>query len=127
MKQKTAGVKLASPTVIGLIFSLLPESQNDFLQLFLTRYLLVPRQKNDKSEFLAQVGFTLENPDLLEVAIRKLMVENDAVSDRQNEYGTFFRVEGEIQGPYGILSVVTVWILRTSDQQYRFVTLKPMR
>jgi hypothetical protein len=93
----------------------------------LTQYLLVPRQKNDKSEFLAQVGFTFENPDALEAAIRKLIVENKAIPDRHNEYGTFFRVEGDLQGPYGILSVVTVWILRKSDQQYRFVTLKPMR
>lgn len=93
----------------------------------LTHYLLVPRQKNDKADFLAQVGFTLENSDLLEAAIRNLIAENDAVSDRQNEYGTFFRIEGELEGPYGILSVVTVWILSNSDQQYRFITLKPMR
>ena len=93
----------------------------------LTQYLLVPRQKNDKSEFLAQAGFTLENPDALEAAIRKLIIGNEADSDRHNEYGIFFRVEGELQGPHGILFVVTVWILRTSDQQYRFVTLKPMR
>lgn len=29
----------------------------------LTQYLLVPRQKNDKSGFLAQAGFTMENPE----------------------------------------------------------------
>jgi hypothetical protein len=74
----------------------------------LTQYLLFPRQKNDKSQFLAQVGFTRENSDVLEAAIRKLIVENEAVSDRHNEYGIFYRVEGELQGPYGILSVITV-------------------
>lgn len=35
----------------------------------LTQYLLVPRQKNDKSRFLAQVGFTLQNPEALEEAV----------------------------------------------------------
>ena len=74
----------------------------------LTKYLLFPRQKNDKSRFLAQVGFTAENPIVLETAIRNLIAENDAIIDRRNEYGTFFRVEGELRGPSGILSVVTV-------------------
>jgi hypothetical protein len=93
----------------------------------LTQYLLVPRQKNDKSGFLAQVGFTLQNPEALEEAIRALIAENEAVTDRDNEYGIFYRVEGDLHGPYGILSVVTVWILRTNDNRYRFITLKPAR
>ena len=93
----------------------------------LTQYLLVPRQKNDKSRFLAQVGFTLQNPDALEEAIRALIAENEAVTDRDNEYGIFYRVEGDLYGPYGILSVVTVWILRTNNNCYHFITLKPAR
>jgi hypothetical protein len=93
----------------------------------LTRYLLVPRQKNDKSRFLAQVGFTLQNPDALEEAIRALIAENETVTDRDNEYGIFYRVEGDLYGPYGILSVVTVWILRTNNNRYHFITLKPAR
>lgn len=48
----------------------------------LTLYLLIPQRKNDKSGFLAQVGFTQENPDLLEQAIRKLIAENEAIVDR---------------------------------------------
>jgi hypothetical protein len=93
----------------------------------LTQYLLVPRQKNDKSGFLAQAGFTLENPEDLDNALRQLIAENEAISDRHDEYGLFFRVEGDLLGPHGILSVVTIWILRTNDDQYRFVTLKPVR
>ena len=93
----------------------------------LTLYLLVPRQKNDKSGYLAQAGFTRENPDVLDAAIRKLIVENDAIPDRHNEYGTFYRVEGELRGPQGVLSTVTVWILRANEDRYRFVTLKPAR
>jgi hypothetical protein len=93
----------------------------------LTEYLLVPRQRNDKSGFLAQAGFTLGNPENLDSALRQLIAENEAISDRYNEYGTFFRVEGELSGPYGILSVVTVWILRADDNRYYFVTLKPAR
>jgi hypothetical protein len=29
----------------------------------ITRYLLVPRIKDDKSKFLAQAGFTQDNPE----------------------------------------------------------------
>ncbi len=93
----------------------------------LIQYLLVPRQKNDKSGFLAQAGFTFENPEDLDKALRRLIAENEAISDRHDEYGTFFRVEGDLLGPRGILSVITIWILRTHDDQYRFVTLKPAR
>lgn len=75
----------------------------------LTRYLLLPRQKNDKSRFLAQAGFTRENPDILDKAIRQLIAENDAIPDRHNDYGTFYLVEGELKGPRrGTLAAVTV-------------------
>jgi hypothetical protein len=91
----------------------------------LTGYLLVPQVKNDKSKFLAQVGFTQDNPDDLEVAIRQVITENDAVQDRVNEYGTYYRVTGALQGPGGDLAVITVWIYGAKEGAYRFITLKP--
>lgn len=93
----------------------------------LTEYLLAPRNKNDKSRFLAQIGFTRNNPESLEASIRKLIAENDAQCDRTTEYGTLYRVQGGLQGVHGILTVVTIWILLDVEGQYRFVTLKPAR
>jgi hypothetical protein len=93
----------------------------------LTLYLLTSQRKNDKSGFLAQAGFTQENPDLLEQAIRQLIAENEAILDRQNEYGMIYRVVGELRGLAGVLSTVAVWIQLTNDNRYRFVTLKPAR
>ena len=93
----------------------------------LTQYLLVPQRKNDKSTFLAQAGFTQNNPDLLEKAIRELIANNEAIQDRQNTYGVFYRVIGDLHGPEGILATVTVWIQLTNNNDYRFVTLKPAR
>lgn len=93
----------------------------------LTEYLLVPRPKNDKAQFLAQAGFTADRPDELEEAIRLLIATNEAIQDRQDIYGTFYQATGDLVGPDGILRVVTVWILRTVDGQYRFITLKPAR
>ena len=100
--------------------AIIPESK-------LTEYLLVYRRKSDKSQFLAQAGFTQDDPNELALAIRDLIAENEAVIDRHNEYGTFYRVEGDLHGPSGVLAVVTVWIRRAIDDEYWFVTLKPMR
>jgi len=93
----------------------------------LTQYLLVPRQRNDKSRFLSQAGFSVEEPVILEQAIRKLTTENDAVGDREDEYGVFYQVVGSLEGPKGILSVITIWIKEAGGGQYRFVTLKPAK
>ena len=94
----------------------------------LTRYLLVFRDKDDKSKFLAQAGFTLENAASLQKAIIQLITVEDAIRDGKNEYGIFYRVEGMLEGVNGInLAVVTIWILRYIDDCFQFVTLKPRK
>ncbi len=72
-----------------------------------THYLLAPRPWDDKSGYLRQAGFDLQNwPDLL-AAVRRLADTVDAVEDRTNDYGCFYRVEGVIDGPTGKLYVST--------------------
>ena len=94
----------------------------------LSRYLLVYKEVDDKSKFLARAGFTQENPQGLETAIRHLIQIEDAVYDQTNVYGDYYRVEGELVGPLGRLLVVTIWIVTTPrEKTYRFVTLKPKR
>ena len=88
-------------------------------------YLLVPQVKNDKSKFLAQAGFTSDNLGVLEAAIRRILAENDAVRDRENEYGIHYRVQGSLVGPNGELAVIAIWIWGAKEKQYRFITLKP--
>lgn len=95
----------------------------------LTRYLLVFQPEGDKSQFLAQAGYTQANPDALEAAIREMIATYDAVLDRHDQYGDFYRVEGTLKGfNERDLLVVTIWIMRTGEEGvYRFVTLKPWR
>lgn len=93
----------------------------------LTHYLLVWRPKSDKSRYLSQAGFTLNNPAALDSALRTLVTENEAVPDREDEYGLFVQIEGYLIGPTGRLHVITVWILPANDSRFRFVTLKPAR
>lgn len=94
----------------------------------LTRYLLIPKPQDDKSKFLAQAGFTQDNPADLLLAIRLLAESVEAAEDRDNEYGIFYRLEGELQGVNGRnLSVVTIWLRWHLDGKFRFVTLKPKK
>jgi hypothetical protein len=92
----------------------------------ITQYLLVPKARNDKSRFLAQAGFTLENPESLKLAIQNQAMDKEAIKEKSNEYGIFYQVEGELIGVNGVdLSVVTVWLQRQIDGKFQFVTLKP--
>lgn len=94
----------------------------------LTAYLLVPREWDDKSKFLAYAGFTRDNPHLLLAAIRELAATAEAVEDKRNEYGVFLRAEAALKGPNGRdLAVVTIWLQSQKDGQTRFVTLKPQK
>lgn len=94
----------------------------------LTSYLLVQRELDDKSKFLAQAGFTRENPHWLLAAIRELAASVEGEVDSANEYGEFLRAEGGLLGPNGRrLSVVTIWLRWRLDGQVRFVTLKPRK
>jgi hypothetical protein len=94
----------------------------------ITRYLLVPRIKDDKSKFLAQAGFTQDNPEELLKAIKQLVMTTEAVKDSTNEYGTFYIIEGNLEGVNGHeLTVVTVWLQSKNDESFRFITLKPKR
>lgn len=95
----------------------------------LTRYLLVFQPENDKSKFLGLAGFTQDNPDALEAALRELIAEENAQFERHESYGDFYRVEGLLKGVSGHhLQVITIWIRRDEEGEkahYRFVTLMP--
>lgn len=91
----------------------------------LTRYLLTPRLKDDKSKYLAIAGFDPASPDLLEAEIRRLAAEQEATLDRVREHGAYYTVVGDIVGPSGVaLSVKLVWLHRV-DGVFAFVTLVP--
>ncbi|NJL90802.1 MAG: hypothetical protein HC916_14190 [Coleofasciculaceae cyanobacterium SM2_1_6] len=93
----------------------------------LTQYLLIHREYDDKSKFLAQAGFSQNNPNQLKQAILTLISTHDAVVDRKDKYGTFYQVEGNLIGINRILAVVTVWLKRAEDGNIQFITLKPKK
>jgi len=101
--------------------SLIPDSK-------LTQYLLVFKTRNDKSQFLAQAGFTQANPEQLKEALVRLIETYPAIFDRSDQYGDFYQVIGTLRGINTInLEVVTIWIQRKVDAQFQFVTLMPQK
>lgn len=91
----------------------------------LTDYLLRFLAKDDKSRYLQSAGFTVDEPEVLESQIRAIAANADAVLDRQNRFGSLYRVNGSLFGPNATrLAVVTIWHNRL-DESWHFVTLYP--
>jgi hypothetical protein len=89
----------------------------------LTRYLLVPREQNDKAKFLAQAGFTLKHVEALMTAIEQLFLVGKLKEDSSNEYGTFYRIEGELTDPEGHgLTVVSICLKQPLTDKYRLLS-----
>jgi len=94
----------------------------------LIRYLLAPRAWDDKSKFLAQAGFSQNNPDDLKRGLADIAASSEAIEDGVNEYGKFLRTDGVLAGPNGRkLPVTAIWLCWYSDGSVHFVTLKPRR
>lgn len=92
----------------------------------ISNYLLIHREYDDKSKFLAQAGFTQTNPEQLKKAIIELILNYEAIEDKINQYGIFYQVIGKLKGVNDRqLSVITIWLKRKIDNQIQFITLKP--
>ena len=92
----------------------------------LTRYLLVPQARADKSAFLARAGYTLQNASDLLLDLRLQILPLDAAPTEVNQFGEFFEIRGALRGPNGVtLRVKTIWIQDALSNTVRFVTLLP--
>jgi hypothetical protein len=92
----------------------------------LTRYLLVHKDKNDKSKFLEQAGYTIENWKILESDLRLLFTNGVVIFEDENEYGRNYSVSGLLIGPNSqTLKVKTIWMYDTRKELTKFITLYP--
>lgn len=89
----------------------------------ITDYLLARKVKNDKSKFLEQLGYSIENWNELEHDIRLLVERNDAVLQSKTPFGDMYEVKGALKG----FRVVTIWLLTVDQERFRFVTLFPSK
>ena len=94
----------------------------------LTKYLLARRAVGDKSEFLRQAGYTLDNWEQLEQDIRQQILSEEAVSIEQTVYGELFEIRASLVGRNGvILALRTVWMREAGGGITKFITLYPDR
>ena len=71
----------------------------------LTKYLLVKRLVGDKSEFLRQAGYAVDNWQQLEQDIRQQILSRDAISIEQTDYGEVFEIRASLTGPNGVIRI----------------------
>lgn len=90
----------------------------------LTGYLLILLPKDDKSQFLSQAGYTLENWQQFEQDLREQILPLEAVTTTITQYGQKYAIAGNLTGPNGTsLRVKTIWIVTFGLT--RLVTLFP--
>jgi hypothetical protein len=92
----------------------------------LTRYLLVRRKRNDKSQWLAQAGYTVENWQVLEIDLRRQILALEAIPTDLTRYGQIYEIAGTMVGPnQHSLAVQTIWMTETATGLTKFITMYP--
>ncbi len=92
----------------------------------ITRYLLRLLDQDDKSQYLAQAGYTIDNAEALIRDIREQLLPLDAELVGTFEYGTKYRIRGTLRGPNGReLRVVSFWMTEEATGVTKFLTLYP--
>jgi hypothetical protein len=91
-----------------------------------TRYLLVPQSRGDKSAFLALAGYTLDNYQELLSDLRTQILPLDARPLERNVFGQFYEIAGPLHGPNGAtLHLRTIWMTEHLTGVTKFITLIP--
>ncbi len=92
----------------------------------LTKYLLVPLLKDDKSKFLARAGYTLNNWQQLEQDLRTQILTQPAERIETTRYGDKYAIRASLRGINGVeLNILTIWMV--ANDTTKFVTLVPDR
>jgi len=86
----------------------------------LTKYLLVPRSKNDKSQFLAGIGFVPFNWRELERAIRQVAASVEARRGSFSPHGEKWIVDGIIEGPTKLKRRVRTLLAGGAQRRFSF-------
>lgn len=90
----------------------------------LTQYLLVLLSKDDKSQHLAQAGYTLDNWQQLAQDLRIQILSLPALPTAATKYGQKYQIIGYLTGINGKkLWIKTIWIVTATET--KFVTLFP--
>lgn len=94
----------------------------------LIQYLLIWKKRNDKSKWLAQIGYTLENWQDLENDLRLQILSLEATAIETTRYGQTYEIRANLTGPNGNkLAVITIWMTEIATGVTKFITMYPER
>src|SRR5215831_16523331 len=85
----------------------------------INEYLLIRKDKNDKSKFLRSLGYTKDNWQELVNDIKQIALSNELVLERTSEFGDLYSIKGQLKTK----AVITIWLEKVSQVAYRFITL----
>src|SRR5688572_16633937 len=79
----------------------------------LSEYLLARSHPvgRGKARFFERLGFSADETDALEAALRTLVLNPAAVSQEDTGFGTTYIADGQLHGAGGAAFVRTVWIV----------------
>ncbi|MCC5646376.1 hypothetical protein LC607_26350 [Nostoc sp. CHAB 5824] len=90
----------------------------------LTKYLLVPLPKDDKSKFLARAGYTLNNWQQLERDLCAQVLTQPAEAIKTTRYGQKYAIRACLRGINGVeFNILTIWMV--ANDTTKFVSLVP--
>ena len=94
----------------------------------LTKYLLAPKKRNDKSKWLAQAGYVRENWSILKDHLRRQVLSRNARLVEDTTYGRMYEIRANLRGPNDkVLPVCTIWMVDQATDTARFITMYPDR
>jgi hypothetical protein len=78
-----------------------------------------------KARFFGALGFSVDQWEDLEVALREQHLTQNAEFRGMGRFGQLFTIEAILKGPAGSAFVVSVWLVRDHEDYPRFVTAYP--
>ncbi|WP_107669962.1 DUF6883 domain-containing protein [Cyanothece sp. BG0011] len=92
----------------------------------LTRYLLIYQRKDDKSKYLGQYGYTLDNWQVLKQDIIKAVQGQEIDEITQTDWGQRFKVKSQWISLNGkLIKVITIWQQSEGEDTIKLITLYP--
>jgi hypothetical protein len=107
----------------------LPNSDQAILGDKLERYCLNAQHLQGKHKaflFQKKLGITLENQEILEQALLKAALENDAIIYKQDRYGVHYDIKFLLQTEVGSSLVLSSWIIRQNETFPRLTNAYPV-
>ena len=78
-----------------------------------------------KARFFLAVGYSIENPEILERDLLSIAHEVEVIEVERSKHGVKYVIEGQVEAPRGHpIRLLTIWITE-EDHPPRFVTAYP--